>query len=198
MLALQTILAENPPDPAAQALPDNVLVRQAQQDLNHFAALYRRHVDSVYRYLLVRVGNPQDAQDLTSQTFLAAMESLPKYRGDSPFVGWLFGIARFKSADFYRRRKPEAELNTAVDLAESVDSADEIVGRQLQIEQVAHKLDTLAPDRAEALRLRLFAGLDVPEIARLMDRNEPAVRMLVFRGLRDLQAQLAPDSEDEA
>ena len=54
-----------------------------------------------------------DAQDLTSQTFLAAMESLPKYRGQSQFVAWLLGIARHKTADQFRRRKPEVEIEDA-------------------------------------------------------------------------------------
>lgn len=196
MLALQTILAENPPDPAAMAFDDEDLVRMAQRDLGHFATLYRRHVDRIYRYLLVRVGNPQDAQDLTSQTFLAAMENLPSFRSSSPFVAWLYGIARNKSADHFRGRKPVSDLDAAFDVADGTDKADDIVGRQLQLEQVARKLQVLAPDRAEALTLRLFGGLEVAEIARIMDRNEAAVRMLVFRGLRDLQAQLHSDEEN--
>ncbi|MCB8991483.1 MAG: hypothetical protein H6665_12720, partial [Ardenticatenaceae bacterium] len=75
---------------------------------------------------------------------------------------------------------------------------DVVIDRQLEIERVARKLQTIAPDRAEALSLRLFAGLEVSEIARLMEKNEAAVRMLVFRGLRDLQAQLNGLREERA
>jgi RNA polymerase sigma-70 factor (ECF subfamily) len=169
---------------------DLTLVRHAQRDLRAFSTLYERYATQVYRYLLFRVGNVDDAQDLTSQTFLAAMESLPKFRGQSQFVAWLLGIARHKTVDQFRRRKPEVEIETAEDISDSKDSPDDLIGRQLQIEQVMRKLNTLAPDRAEALTLRLFAELEVREIAQIMERDEAAVRMLVWRGLKDLQAQL--------
>ena len=169
---------------------DLTLVRHAQRDLRAFSPLYERYATQVYRYLLFRVGNVDDAQDLTSQTFLAAMESLPKYRGQSQFVAWLLGIARHKTVDQFRRRKPEVEIEIAENLSDSDDRPDDLIGRQLQIEQVMRKLNTLAPDRAEALTLRLFAELEVREIAQIMERDEAAVRMLVWRGLKDLQAQL--------
>lgn len=174
---------------------DRALIRLAKNDLGAFSALYQKYASQVYCYLLVRVGNRDDAQDLTSQTFLAAMERLHTYRSDGHFAAWLLGIARHKVMDQYRRRRPELELETAVShLITTDDDPDEQVNRQLIIEQVSRKLQTIAPDRAEALSLRLFAGLDVAEIARIMGKNEAAVRMLVFRGLRDLQAQL-PDWE---
>lgn len=169
---------------------DQALIRLAKNDLGAFSALYQKYASQVYRYLLVRVGNRDDAQDLTSQTFLAAMERLHTYRSQGHFAAWLLGIARHKVMDQYRRHRPEVELDTAVFHPDGSDAPDEHIDRQLIIEQVARKLQTIAPDRAEALSLRLFAGLDVPEIARLVDKNEAAVRMLVFRGLRDLQAQL--------
>jgi len=173
---------------------DSVLIKQAQQDISRFTELYQRYVTRVYRYALGRVGHEADAQDITSQTFMAAMENLHKFRGNSLFSTWLLGIARHKVVDLYRRR-PEQDLETAVSIPDTHEDTDEIVNRQLQIDQVARKLRTLAPDRAEALSLRLFGELEVPEIARLMGKQEAAVRMLVFRGLRDLQAQLNPSEE---
>lgn len=184
--------------PEAIPVPDEeaLLVREAQRDLSAFTTLYQRHVQKVYRYLLVRLGNEQDAQDLTSQTFLTAMEQLQAYRGEGRFAAWLLGIARHKLMDRYRRQKPELLLETADSVPDAVDAPDEIIDRRLQIEVVARKLQTLAPDRAEALSLRLFAGLDIAEIAGVMDRNEAAVRMLVFRGLRDLQSQLGDATKE--
>ena len=154
----------------------------------------------VYRYVLVRVGgNVQDAQDLTSQTFLAAMEGLKSYRSTQPFVAWLLGIARHKVADQFRRQKPQVELETAVSLTDTnTDDPDEQLDQQLDIARVTRKLQTIAPDRAEVITLRLMAGLEVPDIARLLDKNEAAVRMLLFRGLRDLQTQLNVTQESKA
>jgi RNA polymerase sigma-70 factor (ECF subfamily) len=165
--------------------------------MSAFSALYERYATQVYRYLLVRVGNVHDAQDLTSQTFMAAMKGLNTYQGQSPFPAWLLGIARNKAADLFRRKHPDIELDEAEEISDSGEGLDEVVDRQMAVEQVARKLQTISPDRAEALSLRLFAGLEVPEIAQMMNKNEAAVRMLVFRGLRDLQAQLNVTEETE-
>ena len=190
MITMQMVLAEQPPPVAATADEDAVLVKRAKKDLGTFSKLYDRHADRIYKYILVRVNNVHDAQDLTSQTFLAAMENIHKYKGKSPFVAWLFGIARHKTADHLRRNKPEIDLEAAVHVTDEINP-DEMVGRQLQVELVARKLGTLSPNRAEALSLRLFGGLEAREIARLMGKKEASVRMLVYRGMHDLQAQLS-------
>jgi RNA polymerase sigma-70 factor, ECF subfamily len=184
-----------PPDIRTPALEEAALVQDAQRDLAAFSTLYQRYAQQLYRYLLVRVGNVDDAQDLTSQTFLAAMQGLQSYRGQQPFIAWLLGIARHKVADQFRRR-PEVELDEAETIAAADETVDEQVSRQLEIEQVTRKLQRIAPERAEALSLRLFGGLEVSEIARVMNKNEAAVRMLIFRGLRDLQGQLNVSAEE--
>jgi RNA polymerase sigma-70 factor, ECF subfamily len=192
MIATQLTMLREGASPTAPPplLDEATLVQQAQRDLHAFSALYQRHAQQLYRYLLARVGNVDDAQDLASQTFLAAMQGLSSYRQEQPFIAWLLGIARHKVADQFRRGRPEADLETAEWVSDNSEGLDEQVGRQLEIEQVARKLQTLAPDRAEALSLRLFGGLEAAEIARIMGKQESAVRMLIFRGLRDLQGQL--------
>ena len=196
MMLMQLI---SPLEPV-NVVEDDMLVARAQQNLGAFSELYQRHVQRVYRYVLVRVGgNVQDAQDLTSQTFLAAMEGLKSYRSTQPFVAWLLGIARHKVADQFRRQKPQVELETAVSLTDTnTDDPDEQLDQQLDIARVTRKLQTIAPDRAEVITLRLMAGLEVSDIARLLDKNEAAVRMLLFRGLRDLQTQLNVTQESKA
>ncbi|MCA9965878.1 MAG: sigma-70 family RNA polymerase sigma factor [Anaerolineales bacterium] len=196
MMLMQLI---SPLEPV-NVVEDDMLVARAQQNLGAFSELYQRHVQRVYRYVLVRVGgNVQDAQDLTSQTFLAAMEGLKSYRSTQPFVAWLLGIARHKVADQFRRQKPQVDLETAVSLTDTnTDDPDEQLDQQLDIARVTRKLQTIAPDRAEVITLRLMAGLEVPDIARLLDKNEAAVRMLLFRGLRDLQTQLNVTQESKA
>ena len=79
------------------------MVQAARSDREAFDALYRRYVDQVYRYCYSRVGHQADAEDLTDQTFLAALQRLPDYDGREEFAAWLFGIARHKCADYHRR-----------------------------------------------------------------------------------------------
>jgi RNA polymerase sigma-70 factor, ECF subfamily len=172
-------------------LDETPLIQDALRDRELFAVLYERYRQQLYRYLLARVGNVEDAQDLTSQTFLVAMQEMGRYRQERPFIAWLFGIARHKAADHFRRRRPEIGLDAATWLTGAPDTLDEQVGRQLDLARVAHGLRHLSPARAEALTLRLFGGLDTAAIAQVMGRRETAVRMLIFRGLRDLRQQLA-------
>ncbi|HQE93025.1 MAG TPA: sigma factor [Anaerolineae bacterium] len=84
-------------------VPDADLARQAQAgEQAAFAALYRRYLPRVYRYFYVRTGAVQPAEDLTSQTFMAALESLPRYRERGTFAAWLFAIASRRYADACR------------------------------------------------------------------------------------------------
>ncbi len=83
---------------------DGSLAKAARTDRDAFDVLYRRYVDRVYRYCYVHAGNRPDAEDLAAQTFVAVLESLPRYGGRGPFAAWLFGIARRKCADYHRRQ----------------------------------------------------------------------------------------------
>ena len=82
------------------ALDDAQLAQHARTDPQAFAELYRRHVRSIYRYHMAHTGNVKDAEDLTSQTFMAALEGIRSFRGTAPYISWLIGIASKKRALF--------------------------------------------------------------------------------------------------
>jgi RNA polymerase sigma-70 factor (ECF subfamily) len=101
------------PNTKYTSMDDASLARQARADPEAFAELYHRHVRSVYRYHLAHTGNVRDAEDLTSQTFMAALEGIRSYRGTGPYLTWLIGIASRKRALFFRAHKPEILLDAA-------------------------------------------------------------------------------------
>jgi RNA polymerase sigma-70 factor (ECF subfamily) len=178
----------------AAADEDAPLVQQAQKNLWAFDSLYQRHVHRVYRYLLVRLGSQHEAQLLTAQTFQTAQATIRRYPGQGTFAGWLLGIARQQVANHIYRRgwQPEQELSN------NLATFDKQNGRAESAELVADKLQRLPADRAEALALRLFGGLEMGEIARLMVKQEDAVRLLVHNGLLDLQCHLQPSQATTA
>ncbi|MFN8527464.1 MAG: sigma-70 family RNA polymerase sigma factor [Anaerolineae bacterium] len=163
-----------------------------------FSALYRQHVDAVYRYALVRVGSHADAQDITAQTFVSALDRFGSVRAESGAAPWLFGIARHKIADHFRGRQPSISLSDDLPFADHAPPPEETVAMRLQIERVAGALRALAPDRAEALGLHLFGGLSNSEVAAVMGKNESAVKMLISRGLADLRTRLSPETREES
>jgi RNA polymerase sigma-70 factor (ECF subfamily) len=197
MMGMITVIQTATP-PGTIQLEDEHLVQQARQTPSRFALLYDRHVTSVYRYLLARVGTEQDAEDLTSQTFLEALESLPRYRGTGDFRAWLFRIARNKSIDHYRKHRRDVPLMEDADFTnDSQESPDTAVDHDLALAAVVQQLRTLSPDRAEVISLRLFAELEVKEIAVTLNKQETAVRMLLHRGIRDLQNRINPAAQEK-
>ncbi len=168
-------------------MDDPTLVEHARHNPEAFAVLYRRYLTPLYRYLYRRLGNGHEAEDLTSQVFMEALDGLAanRYRKDGCFPAWLFTIARRRLADFYRQR-PTAELNDPPSPEPALLSAIE-KGEDLQ--RLAHLLIQLGEDRQELLRLRFSAGLSFAEIARLEGRSEAAVKMSLYRTLDFLHAQ---------
>jgi RNA polymerase sigma-70 factor, ECF subfamily len=176
--------------PNYSSLSDENLAGRASIDPQAFGELYQRHLERVYRYHLARTGNAADAQDLTAQTFLDALEGIHRFRGAGSFGGWLFGIARHKAALYYRSRRGETDLDDADGTPDPGPLPEAAAGRRLQMSAVSRALGALAPDRAEAIELCIFADLTAGEAAGVMGKSEAAIKMLVFRGLRDLRARL--------
>lgn len=165
------------------------LVRQAAHDVEAFAELYRRNLARVYRYHMAHVGNVRDAEDLTSQTFMAALEGIRSFRGTGSFAAWLFGIASRKRLMFFRKNgsRPEVSLEAGVPLTSLDPPTDQAALHRLQLESVSRALRQISPDRAEALILTYFGGLSQAEAGRVLNKSEAAVKMLIARGLQDLR-----------
>ncbi len=171
-------------------------LNQASTDQVDFLQLYEENVERLYRYYLARTGNVQDAQDLTAETFRAALESFSSYRpARSPAVAWLMGIARHKLVDHLRRNRQMLAWEQVEGNPDGGPCPEEVAGRRLQMAQVAAALSRLPADRAEAISLHFFAGLSLAEAAEVMGKGEEAVKKIIQRGLGDLRARLNRETE---
>lgn len=156
--------------------------------------IYSHYVNRVYRYILMNVGDTQVAQDLTSETFLAVIEHLHRFRGEGDLAVWILGIARHKISDYFRSHRNLLPLDAVTAVAGTDPLPEDLAERQWQVERVAGALRTLAPDRAAALTLYIFAELSIKEVSEVLGRSEAAVRMLIYRAVQDLKARLAADN----
>jgi RNA polymerase sigma-70 factor (ECF subfamily) len=163
------------------------LARHAVTDVEAFAELYRRHLTRVYRYHMAHVGNVKDAEDLTSQTFMAALEGIRSFRGNGSFAAWIMGIASRKRLMFFRAGKPEYPLNAALEYPSPELPTDQAVTQRLQLESISRALRQMSTDRAEALLLIYFGGLSNVEAGQVLKKSQAAVKMLISRGLQDLR-----------
>ena len=171
----------------ASPADESKLTREARTNVDAFAELYRRYVNNVFRYHMAHTGSVKDAEDLTSQTFLAALEGIRSYRGSGSFVAWLMGIASKKRALFYRGHRREVPMDAALHITDPEPAPDQKAFHHLQIESVSRALKQLSPDRAEAIILYFFGGLTNSEAGRVLGKSEAAIKMLISRGLQDLR-----------
>jgi RNA polymerase sigma-70 factor (ECF subfamily) len=139
--------------------------------------LYDRALPDVYGYLLSRCGNAALAEDLTAETFLAAVAAV-RARTAVLNVAWLIGIARHKLVDHWRAQSREQrQLRAACDIADEDDPWEE----RLDALRAQQTLESLAPQHRAALVLRYLDDLSVPQVATELGRTRSATEMLIVR-----------------
>ncbi len=151
-------------------------------------AIYDVAVDQVYRYHRARCGHRQVAEDLTAETFLAAVGQVRRDRVDQVTVAWLIGIARHKLVDHWRRldRQPRRFDDPSGDVDLDVAS-DEWAPEVLERQHVDAVMSQLGSHHREALVLRYFDGLAVPEVAAALGRTVHATETLLVRARRQFR-----------
>ncbi len=158
-------------------------------DADSFIRLYHTHVPGIYRYLLARLGNQQDAEDVTSQVFERMWKSMGRYRPKGTFRSWLFTIARRTLVDHYRRQATAtASMQSSRDVL--IDSSvDPEKGALLsdQVRQVFVLIACLHQDQQDIIALRFLGELRYDEIALIMGKSESAVKMMAYRALEEIR-----------
>jgi len=149
--------------------------------------LYDNAVGEVYRYVHARCGNRAVAEDLTADTFLAAVGQIRRDRVDEVTVAWLIGIARHKLLDEWRRsaRQPRADTFGVDDALDRPDhNGDDVWDIVLDQQIVSDAMARLGPHHRSALTLRYFDGLAVPDVAAQLGRTIEATETLLVRARR--------------
>lgn len=146
--------------------------------------LYDDALPHVYGYLLARCGDAGLAEDLTAESFLAAVQAVRKPGAPGPSVPWLIGVARHKLADHWRQAERERrglrllEGDPALTSRNPADDPWDAAVDRIRAREV---LGRLGPHHRAALTLRYLDGLPVPEVARHLDRTVHATEALLVR-----------------
>ena len=166
------------------------VVRMKAGDSAAFAAVVEAYRPRLYAYCRARLGNADDAEDLTQETFLRAYRALPRVDDDLPLSPWLYRIATNACNDTFRRRrtawhKPWDDSACNEVAARREDNPESALLNAEARRSFARTCDTLRPHHRRVLLLRGSAGLSLAEIGARLDLTPQAVKSLLFRARRE-------------
>ncbi len=167
------------------------LVEAAQKDPSRFGELYENNFERVYAYIARRVGNREEAQDLTAEVFHQALANLARFEWRGlPFAAWLLRIASNAIADRWKSKAREHGSPTS----------DEPLSHDIDMEDVEQRaklfrlVTTLPDDQRRVIEMRFAHEKSIREIAKELGRTGGAIKQLQFRGLETLRDQLVASS----
>jgi RNA polymerase sigma-70 factor (ECF subfamily) len=168
--------------------------RAVGHDPEAFGRLYDIHVDRVYRHIYYRVGNEQDAEDLTQRVFLKAWQAIPRYKKTaSPFIAWLMTISHNLVVDSYRTRKETAYLEAEVLADCAASSPEQAAETSLEQQRLRRAILKLGSGEQQVVILRFMEGFQFSEIASVLNKKEGNVRVILHRALIKLRTILEKD-----
>ena len=154
--------------------------------------LYNCYFERIYWMVTSQVDGDRDAaQDIVQETFLAALKSAGKFRGQSKVYTWLYSIANRKVADFYRRQKRKAR-HEAGPLADSIGEPTVIETAESEEAKrtIQEILSTLPLHYKQVLLLKYVEEMPVTEISQVMGRSPKSVEGLLTRARRELRDRI--------
>lgn len=166
---------------------DDALARAVAGDEAGFLRLWRTLQPRLLRFL--RVVGCDDPEDVASETWLQVVRDLCMFSGTGEdFRRWLFTIARHRAIDAARARsrRPARAANAGLDILADTQVVEEQVLDGISAERAVMLLRRLSREQAEAVALRVLAGLDTPDVAKILGKSPGAVRVALHRGLRTL------------
>jgi RNA polymerase sigma-70 factor, ECF subfamily len=185
---------------------DSTLIDQAVRgDESSLIRLYERWADPVYGYLFNNLsGSKVEADDLFQETWLAILEALPRFRGESRVFSWFCGIARRKIADRYRYierthscLKENADESRIENLPDSQPLPDEILRCKDTRDHVLNALGTLPTEYRRVLIARYVEEMSVEELSRLIGKTYKATESLLSRARESLKSALQKERHHE-
>ena len=159
--------------------------------------MYEAYSEAIYQFIYFLVGDEELAKDLTQETFVKALRSIAKFRGDANEKTWLTKIARNVVYDHFRRKKvlkfiPFLQEHEQIDFTYAPEQWLEAKNDQFQLYEALGKLPH---HYREALVLRKIEGFSIKESATILGWNEAKVRNSTERGLKKLQQLLGGDDD---
>lgn len=171
-----------------------LLALAAEGDRHSFGEFYELYLDEIYRYILFRVNDHIEAEDLTAKVFLDAWEGLAIKRRKQRIENiraWIYRIARNKVIDYHRTRKPQVSIED--------HPANKLQGDPLESEmddlfisrRLAEGVRQLQENYQEVIILRFINQMSHAEVAEILEITESYVRVLQYRALQQMRETIS-------
>ena len=169
------------------------LVQRARQgDQTAFTRLYEEHFDRIYRYVALRIGDKVEAEDMTQQVFLNALQSISSFKWKGiPFAAWLYRIAHNQVVDYLRKRTKQVAVPLDEALVSSDDNPQLMAEHSLDIEQLLSATRRLTAAQREVISLRFTSELSITQVAKIMGKSPGAVKALQHSAIVALRKALS-------
>ncbi len=152
-----------------------------------FGLLYDKYQPQIYRFVYLKVGHREEAEDLTHQIFLKAWQKIDKYEHRGfPFSSWLYQISRNQIIDLYRTQKKTSDLEDIVELGEN-DAQLEKIDVKLETERVQKAISLLKDEYQDVIIMRFVEELSYEEMSEILDKPQTTVRVLQHRAIKQLK-----------
>ncbi len=172
---------------------EKLIIQAVKGDSSAFGSLYDHYQPMIYRFVAVKVGRREEAEDITHQVFMNAWQNIKRYehRGH-PFSSWLYRIARNQVVDHYRSHREEVSLEAegVEEVAILPQSIVADMSTKLELEGVYRAIHQLKPEYQDVLIFRFVEELSIKETAAAMKKSEGAVKLMQHRAMAELKQMM--------
>lgn len=169
-----------------------LILRAKSGDKDAFAEIYESHLTPVYRYVFIRLGNREEADDVTQETFLKAYQAIDRYEIEGgSFLPYLFTVARNIIINRSKKKREISMENNDID--KEVDGVrTSAYAENLELQgTLRDAMQTLSEGEREVVELRFFAEQSYTEIAAILEKREDAIRQQVARALKKMRIHMS-------
>jgi RNA polymerase sigma-70 factor (ECF subfamily) len=171
---------------------ESIIRRAKERDPVALTQLYEENFDRIYRYIVLKMGDRIEAEDMTQQVFLKAIQSISSYKWQGmPFSSWLYRIAHNQVVDYFRKKSKRITVPLDEGLTMGGDDPRQVAEKKIEIEELAMATKQLTQAQQEVISLRFSGELSIVEVARVMSKSEGAVKALQHAAIVALRKVLA-------
>lgn len=172
---------------------ESLIRRAKERDPVALTQIYEDNFDRIYRYIVLKIGDRNEAEDMTQQVFLNAIKAIPGYKSKGmPFSSWLYRIAHNQVVDYFRKKSKRQFVPLDERMESGNEDPEQFAVRKMQVEELSQATKQLTKAQQEVISLRFAGELSIAEVAKMMGKSIGAIKALQHSAIVALRKVMAP------